>query len=80
MSSEVIAFIGGGNMASAILGGLLRAGMAAAQFIVVEPYGPQREKLFGQLGVQALAAGDASLGRASTVVWAVKPQLFTAAA
>ncbi|MBM6412041.1 NAD(P)-binding domain-containing protein, partial [Lacticaseibacillus paracasei] len=31
MSSQVIAFIGGGNMASAIIGGLLRAGLAPAQ-------------------------------------------------
>ncbi len=76
-----LAFIGGGNMAGAILGGLLRAGQVqAADVIVVEPYEPQREKLAAQFGVQALAAGDASLARASTVIWAVKPQLFSAAA
>ncbi|MGM9482073.1 pyrroline-5-carboxylate reductase [Roseateles sp. NT4] len=80
MNAETIAFIGGGNMASAIIGGLLRAGMKPAQFIVVEPYAPQREKLVGQFGVAALAAGDASLAGASCVVWAVKPQLFGAAA
>lgn len=80
MSAETIAFIGGGNMASAILGGLLRAGLKPAQFIIVEPYAPQREKLVGEFGVTALAAGDASLAGASTVVWAVKPQLFGAAA
>ena len=67
-------------MASAVIGGLLRAGMAAAQFIVVEPYMPQRQKLVGEFGVTALAAGDASLAGASTVVWAVKPQLFAEAA
>jgi pyrroline-5-carboxylate reductase len=76
----MIAFIGGGNMASAILGGLRRAGMAAGQFIVIEPHGPQREKLAKEFGVQALAAGDAGLARATTVVWAVKPQLFAEAA
>ncbi|MDR7335666.1 pyrroline-5-carboxylate reductase [Roseateles asaccharophilus] len=80
MKAEKIALVGGGNMASAMLGGLLRAGMSTAQFIVVEPYEPQREKLAAQFGVQALAVGDASLADASTVVWAVKPQLFTAAA
>jgi pyrroline-5-carboxylate reductase len=80
MSAEKIAFIGGGNMASAILGGLLRAGMAPSQFIVVEPHAPQREKLVGEFGVPVLAAGDASLGGATTVVWAVKPQLFAEAA
>ena len=80
MSAEVIAFIGGGNMASAIIGGLRRAGMAPAQFVVVEPHEPQRHKLLAEFGVQALAGGDASLAGASTVVWAVKPQLFAAAA
>ncbi|HEY0953908.1 MAG TPA: pyrroline-5-carboxylate reductase [Roseateles sp.] len=80
MSAEKIAFIGGGNMASAIIGGLLRAGMAPAQFVVVEPHEPQRDKLAAQFGLQAFAAGDASLTGVSTVVWAVKPQLFGAAA
>jgi len=80
MSSEVIAFIGGGNMASAVIGGLLRAGRAPAQLRVVEPHAPQRDKLRADFGIEALAAGDASLASAGTVVWAVKPQLFTAAA
>jgi len=80
MSSEVIAFIGGGNMASAVIGGLLRAGLAPAQLRVVEPHEPQRDKLRADFGIEALAAGDASLAGAGTVVWAVKPQLFTAAA
>lgn len=33
-----IAFIGGGNMASAVIGGLIRRGLAAAQVAVVEPF------------------------------------------
>jgi pyrroline-5-carboxylate reductase len=80
MSAETIAFIGGGNMASAIIGGLLRAGMRPAQFIVVEPHAPQRDKLAADFGIAAQAAGDAALAAASTIVWAVKPQLFSAAA
>jgi pyrroline-5-carboxylate reductase len=76
-----LAFIGGGNMAGAILGGLLRAGqVTAADVIVVEPHEPQRDRLRADLGIQALAAGDASLAQAGTVVWAVKPQLFGVAA
>jgi pyrroline-5-carboxylate reductase len=76
-----LAFIGGGNMAGAILGGLLRAGQVQpADLIVVEPHAPQRDKLRAELGIEALPAGDASLARAGTIVWAVKPQLFTAAA
>ncbi|MGQ3054986.1 MAG: pyrroline-5-carboxylate reductase [Roseateles sp.] len=80
MSAELIAFIGGGNMASAIIGGLLRAGMAASRLVVVEPHASQRDKLVGEFGIAALVAGDAVLAGAGTVVWAVKPQLFGAAA
>jgi pyrroline-5-carboxylate reductase len=75
-----IGFIGGGNMASAIIGGLRRQGMAAEQFIVVEPHAPQREKLLADFGITALAQPDKSLARAEQIVWAVKPQTFREAA
>jgi pyrroline-5-carboxylate reductase len=80
MSSPCIAFIGGGNMASALIGGLRRAGHPAEQLIVVEPFEAQRQQLAERFGVQALAQADASLARAGLVVWAVKPQLFREAA
>jgi pyrroline-5-carboxylate reductase len=78
--SHSIAFIGGGNMASALIGGLVRSGRAPADILVVEPFEAQRDKLLQGFGVMAQAQADARLATAGTVVWAVKPQLFGAAA
>jgi pyrroline-5-carboxylate reductase len=77
---DTIAFIGGGNMAGAIIGGLVKSGRDARSILVVDPGDAQREKLHADFGVCTLAAADASLDAASLVVWAVKPQYFGAAA
>lgn len=67
-------------MASALIGGLRRAGRAADSIVVVEPFEAQRAKLAADFGVQAQPAADARLAGAGMVVWAVKPQLFAEAA
>ena len=75
-----IAFIGGGNMAAALIGGLRRSGVAAEAIVVVEPWAEQRARLRQAFGIEALAEASAELARATTVVWAVKPQVFAQAA
>ena len=75
-----IAFIGGGNMASALIGGLRRQGLPADHLHVVEPFAATRQQLLDAHGVHAIAAPDASVEQASLVVWAVKPQVFKEAA
>jgi pyrroline-5-carboxylate reductase len=78
--TQAIAFIGGGNMASAIIGGLVRQGLPAAQIEVVEPWAEARDKLKTQFGIAARESAGADLRRVGLVVWAVKPQTFKDAA
>jgi len=73
-----ITFIGGGNMAAALIGGLLGKGHAAGDIRVVELQSEARARLAAQFGVACLDSAAAPLGEA--VVLAVKPQQMRAAA
>ncbi len=80
MTLSSVVFVGGGNMAGALIGGLLRSGWSPGAISVIEPDEDRRATLQSSFGVRTLGAADDSLGGVDCVVWAVKPQLFAAAA
>lgn len=72
-----IAFIGGGNMASAIAGGLVDSGFAATRLRIAEPSASARELLTARLpGATIGADNDGIAAGADTLVLAVKPQVL----
>lgn len=74
-----IAFIGGGNMASALIGGLVRK-KTGATFVVIEPHETTRTALETKFGVRAHGRPHADLAGCDAIVFAVKPQQFREAA
>lgn len=69
-----ITFIGGGNMAKALIGGLAAQGFSPSDMHVVESYEALRDQLVAQFGVRCSATIDASAMNCDTLVLAVKPQ------
>ena len=69
-----ICFIGGGNMANALIGGLLKRDFAATQLRVVEINADSRARLQSEFGVQASADLATGISGSEVIVLAVKPQ------
>ncbi len=69
-----IGFLGGGNMAAAIIGGLVRQGMSADNIHVLDLQPGNCERLTQRYGVSAATSVDDRLLAADLIVLAVKPQ------
>lgn len=75
MKDKTIAFIGAGNMASALFGGLIKQGFPATNIRATDPSEACR-KAAASLGVTALEDNAAAVTGADAVVIAVKPQVL----
>ncbi len=78
MKSDPITFIGGGNMAQALIGGLIASGTGPEDIRVADPSDDLRQHLARDPGVGVYADNAEAVGGASAVLLAVKPQVMDA--
>ena len=81
MQHQDTGFIGGGNMARSIIGGLLTAGETApepASIIVSEPDAARRTHLAADFGVRTTGDNNEAAAHAALLVLAVKPNTMAA--
>ena len=69
-----ITFLGGGNMAAALIGGLIEQGLAPADIAAIEIFPEARERLQTRFGIRCFAAPAANALDTDVLVLAVKPQ------
>ncbi len=80
MNDKKLAFVGAGNMAGALIGGLVQQGFNAANISAADPYQPSLEKLRNDFGITTSNSNTEAIKAADVVVLAVKPQVLQTAA
>ena len=76
MTNLRIAFIGAGNMAASLIGGLRAQGMPAEQICASDPGAEQRDKIAAEHGIQVYTSNAEAVSAADLIVLAVKPQVM----
>ncbi|MFO2462051.1 pyrroline-5-carboxylate reductase [Pseudomonas sp. 15FMM2] len=78
MSNTRIAFIGAGNMAASLIGGLRAKGLQAAQICASDPGAESRARVSAEHGIKTFADNAEAIQDADVIVLAVKPQAMKA--
>ncbi len=76
MKTRTIGFIGGGNMATSLIGGLISDNVPAGNIRVADPDAERREDLANRFGINTTADNLELVGTSDVVVLAVKPQML----
>jgi pyrroline-5-carboxylate reductase len=76
MTKKTIAFIGSGNMASSLIGGLVADGYNPRHLVASDSDGEKLANLAARYGIQAAADNLHAAGQAEVIVLAVKPQVL----
>ena len=76
MQHPSIAFIGGGNMAQSLIGGLIQDGWPADNITVAEPDAEKLSALHAAFGVKTTTDNADAVASADCLVLAVKPQIM----
>ena len=80
MNKTKLAFIGAGNMAGALIGGLVKQGFDASNISAADPYQPSLDKLRSDFAITTSNSNTDTVNAADVVVLAVKPQMLHTAA
>ena len=75
-----IAFVGGGNMAQAMVSGLLQVGVPPHEVLIIDPDVQQLKRAQEAHGVRVADTPEGNLDGVDLIVWAVKPQVLRSAA
>ncbi|WP_248765519.1 pyrroline-5-carboxylate reductase [Pseudomonas protegens] len=78
MNTTRIAFIGAGNMATSLIGGLRAKGLEASQIRASDPGEQTRAKVAAEHGIQVFADNAEAIEGVDVIVLAVKPQAMKA--
>ena len=76
LSNLKVRFVGAGNMATSLIGGLINRGFLPSQITASDPGGHQRQVVTEKFGVKTFGDNNEHFGIPDVVVLAVKPQIM----